>query len=185
MKLVQIKCPSCGAKLERKNDSKEITCTYCGITTIIDDEVIKVEHYIKNDISELKYQNADTYLYKMKNYDLAFKQYKSLSDLEPSDPRVWYGQLLSLTKDFSDLNIYSDPEKMKYLREIYQNYLNTSTDEKEKEIIRNKYNSYVELLNEKIDSNPNKSILKVIGAIVIITFVAMFLISIFSYFDIL
>ena len=179
MKLLQIKCPSCGANLKPKENTKEITCNYCGTTTVIDDEIIKVEHHIKNDMLELKFENASTYLNKMKNYNMAFKQYKELSDIISSDPRVWLGQLLSLTKNFSNYDIYNDSKLLEYIREVYQNYLNVEEDKTKQEKIKKEYNDYIEIVNKNIEKNTeNKyNYLSVVLVIIIIITIIIFMIN--------
>ena len=44
MKLVEMSCPKCSAKLEVNADLKFATCNYCGNQFILDDEVIRVQH---------------------------------------------------------------------------------------------------------------------------------------------
>ncbi len=39
MKLIAIKCPNCGSKLEFTPNSKTVTCEYCGFDIMVDDEV--------------------------------------------------------------------------------------------------------------------------------------------------
>lgn len=43
MKLVKLKCDSCGAVLEVKDGQKIVTCDYCGFSFIVDDEVKRME----------------------------------------------------------------------------------------------------------------------------------------------
>ena len=43
MKLVEIKCKNCGAKLKIEPDNKNVTCKYCNTDFILDDEVKKVK----------------------------------------------------------------------------------------------------------------------------------------------
>ena len=44
MKLVSIKCPSCGADLEINAEAKQAFCTYCGTKVFVDDEVQHVQY---------------------------------------------------------------------------------------------------------------------------------------------
>lgn len=44
MKLIDIKCPHCGASLKIETGSKECTCQYCGAKFLIDDEVLHVQY---------------------------------------------------------------------------------------------------------------------------------------------
>ena len=48
MKLIEMKCKNCGAKLKVNSDEKEAHCDFCGIDFKIDDEV----HHIKYDDME-------------------------------------------------------------------------------------------------------------------------------------
>ena len=48
MRLIDLKCPNCTAKLEVNADLKTIVCNYCGHQFILDDEIKHVEHTIKN-----------------------------------------------------------------------------------------------------------------------------------------
>ena len=101
MKLISLKCSNCGANLEAKEDNKKIKCQYCNATTIIDDEVIRIEHKIINDEIDRKQRNAATFLYKLKKYDDAKKLYLELSKETPEDPTVYKGIILSETENFT------------------------------------------------------------------------------------
>lgn len=48
MKLIEIKCPNCGADLHVSPKAKSAKCEYCNHDFVIDDEIIKVEHYLKD-----------------------------------------------------------------------------------------------------------------------------------------
>ena len=49
MKMVEIKCPSCGGKLKvEDSQTKLITCEYCGSQFLLDDE--KVQHITNYNI---------------------------------------------------------------------------------------------------------------------------------------
>ena len=52
MKLISVKCPSCGSNLKIKNKVSKMKCEYCGANVILDDEVVKVKHIIDGQISE-------------------------------------------------------------------------------------------------------------------------------------
>jgi len=62
MKLVKMVCPSCGAKLDVDKDKKEFVCEYCHTTTLLDDEVIRVEHVIKDENIDAKVGVANNFL---------------------------------------------------------------------------------------------------------------------------
>ena len=46
MKLIKLKCPSCGANLKVDREKKKFICNYCRTESLLDDEVIKIEHTI-------------------------------------------------------------------------------------------------------------------------------------------
>ncbi len=64
MKLIKLECPNCKSILEVNEEMKKFTCNYCGTTTLLDDEIIRVKHYnsrlddILNEIEEY-YDNGN------------------------------------------------------------------------------------------------------------------------------
>lgn len=48
MKLIKLNCPNCNSVLEVNEEMKQFTCNYCGTTTLLDDEIIKVKHISSN-----------------------------------------------------------------------------------------------------------------------------------------
>lgn len=56
MKLIKMKCPSCGASFKVEKGQKEFFCEFCRTTTLLDDGVVRVEHTIidKNKEEGLK-----------------------------------------------------------------------------------------------------------------------------------
>lgn len=44
MKLVELKCKNCGAKLSIPKDSKNVTCDFCKTTFQIDDEIKHIKY---------------------------------------------------------------------------------------------------------------------------------------------
>ena len=62
MKIFQLKCPSCGATLKVSDSLKSFTCNFCGETTLLDDELIRVEHTIKNADTEESFKKIDGYI---------------------------------------------------------------------------------------------------------------------------
>lgn len=81
MKLISLKCPSCGAKLEVNGDLDEYTCNYCGVTTLLDDEIITVKHVESKFNTE--FENVNDY-YKNGNY---LKAYNLAIDLLEEYPK--------------------------------------------------------------------------------------------------
>lgn len=143
MKLVETKCPNCGAALQVEKRNKKVKCDYCNSTFLLDDEnTINVKHMQVGQISEeQEYTNAKTNLDKLKNYDEAYKIYLSLSKRYVDDSEVWIGLLRSLTKDFSYK--YATLE----FRNLYQKYWNNYialADKKDISKYEVKYKKYIE-----------------------------------------
>ena len=143
MKLVETKCPNCGAALQVEKRNKKVKCDYCNSTFLLDDEnTINIKHMQVGQISEeQEYINAKTNLDKLKNYDEAYKIYLSLSKRYVDDSEVWIGLLRSLTKDFSYK--YATLE----FRNLYQKYWNNYialADKKDISKYEVKYKKYIE-----------------------------------------
>lgn len=143
MKLVETKCPNCGAALQVEKSSKKIKCEYCNSTFILDDEnTINIKHMQVGQITEeQEYINAKTNLDKLKNYDEAYRIYLSLSKRYVDDPEVWIGLLRAYTKDFSYK--YATLE----FRNLYQKYWNNYialADKKDISKYEVKYKKYIE-----------------------------------------
>ena len=100
MKLIKLQCPSCGANLKVNDELKSVTCNYCGATTLLDDETIKIEHHIIDDSKGDLIDTLET-LVEDKRYDQAFELGKALSEKYPKEPRVWLSLLITLTRNFT------------------------------------------------------------------------------------
>ena len=66
MKLVDLKCPSCGAKLRVNSELEEATCNYCGSKFLVEDENETKEERIikaigKEKEKDRKYYSSDEY----------------------------------------------------------------------------------------------------------------------------
>lgn len=48
MKLINLTCPNCGAKLEVNSELTKCTCNYCGGEVLVDNEKVVVEHSEKS-----------------------------------------------------------------------------------------------------------------------------------------
>lgn len=152
MKLVETKCPNCGAALQVEKRNKKVKCDYCNSTFLLDDEnTINVKHMQVGQISEeQEYINAKTNLDKLKNYDEAYKIYLSLSKRYVDDSEVWIGLLRSLTKDFSYK--YATLE----FRNLYQKYWNNYialADKKDISKYEVKYKKYIEEIEASFEND--------------------------------
>lgn len=60
MKLIELKCPSCGANLENIDPSlNSIFCMYCGSKIAITDENHKTIEYVHREIDEAKIKKSE------------------------------------------------------------------------------------------------------------------------------
>lgn len=142
MKLIESKCPNCGSSIKVAFGNKKAECDYCGTSFVIDDETIKVKHFMVGQISEeQEFINAETNLDKLQNYEEAFSIYLSLSKRYVNNAEVWIGLLRCVTRDFTYKHGSQDFKKM------YQKYWNSFValaDEKEIKKYEEKYKDYVE-----------------------------------------
>ena len=60
MKLIEKKCPNCGAHLKFDNSSKEVTCNYCNATFIIDKENDNLVDELSPEFINLQSKNVKT-----------------------------------------------------------------------------------------------------------------------------
>lgn len=149
MKLIRLKCSNCGANLETEEDNKKIKCQYCKATTIVDDEVIKIEHKIINDDIDRKITNASTYLYKLERYEDAKYIYLGLSKLIPENPIVWKGIILAETENFSKLNISFDEYAFNLIKSAFNYYKVLETDERLLKEFQKDYDNYIKATTEE------------------------------------
>jgi len=87
MKLISLKCPSCGAKLEVNESLEKFTCNFCGVTTMLDDESIVVKNIsskLESHINELKdyYENG--------NYEKCYKIAEELKQEYPKNEKIQF-----------------------------------------------------------------------------------------------
>ena len=121
MKLITIKCPSCGAKLQINNLTKKTKCEYCDNEIILDDNTLNVKHLMAGQITEeQEFINAETNLNKLKNYQDSYNTYLSLSKRYVDRKEIWLGLLRSFTNDFT---YKIDTPDFKKMYEIAKNVL--------------------------------------------------------------
>lgn len=161
MKLIRLKCSNCGANLETEEDNKKIKCQYCKATTIVDDEVIKIEHKIINDDIDRKITNASTYLYKLERFEEAKSIYLELSKLIPENPIVWKGIILSETENFSKLNMWENEYAIDFnlIKGAFNSYRALETDERLLKEFQEDYNNYIKTSNNEAKKIKNRIIL--------------------------
>ncbi len=152
MKIIQLKCPGCGAKLNVSDQLKSFTCNFCGITSLLDDEVIRVEHTIKNAEEDELYKKIDGYI-KLDYYDDAEDTVDELIEKRAYDPRTWLYAIKVYTNNYDD-NTVCD---LDMINDFFDNYKkleendnvlekNTSIIEK---YIKNKTDAIIDSINEE------------------------------------
>ena len=91
MKLIQAKCPSCGANIEVDSNRQTVTCSFCRSNIIVDDAIAKFRIELLGSINVDNLPNIDNYLiladryYKSKEYDEAYIEYSKALDLQPNN----------------------------------------------------------------------------------------------------
>lgn len=114
MKIIQLKCPSCGANLKVSDKLKSYTCNFCGATSILDNEVIKIEHtFINPEVDEL-YKKLDGYI-KINNKEKMNELIDQVIDKRPYDPRTWLYAIKVETNNYSATIAYDEEQVEEYL----------------------------------------------------------------------
>ena len=173
MKLINLKCANCGAILEIENDAKKAKCSYCNTTTLIDDEVLKIEHKIVNGEVERKLNNALTYLHKLKKYKDAKKEYLELSKTIPDDPIVWKGIIMAETEKFSKMCNFDEDNSIDFvlIEDSFESYKAVEKDKKLLNEFQEEYKNYIKRYNEAIDQeidyNTTDIAKKIIGKVLL------------------
>ena len=152
MKLITMKCPNCHANVDVEDNKQEFFCSYCRMTTKIDEEIVKVEVIDKDLDKELKV--AKTYLEDFKDYEKAFQAYQEISLKYPYEPEAWLGMILSKSENLKLPNLYLVSKSVIY-SELYEikKYLERYTilekdgSKKEENII--KINDYLDIYNKE------------------------------------
>lgn len=99
MKLVAMKCLSCGADIDLNSDRKLAFCPYCGTKMLVDDEIPKVELSGKVEVSGIPTldrlcTNAETFI-GMGDFENADRTTGEIYKNYPNDYRGYYLALLS------------------------------------------------------------------------------------------
>ena len=144
MKLLQLKCPSCGAKLSVSNHLKSYTCNFCGVTTLLDDEIIRVEHHINNVEMEEIFKKIDGYI-KLSDFESARSISDELIEKYFYEPQSWIYAITIITENFNE-NAVIDQE---LLKEYLNKYKKLESDEESKKYFIKKIESFISNYNKK------------------------------------
>lgn len=146
MKIIQLKCPSCGASLNVSDSLKSFTCNFCGTTTLLDDEIIRIEHTIKNLDNEEVYKKIDGYL-KLGYLDEAIEDVDELIEKRVYDPKTWLYAIKVYTNNYDENAWFNYEEIMEYL----ENYKKLEEDDNEKNKNVMFIEKYIKKLCDKIN----------------------------------
>lgn len=113
MKLVAAKCPNCGSNLEVNPNKETIKCEYCRSAILVDEAIAKYKLEISGEIEiknlpklENYLKNAERY-YSSKEYDEAYKIYKEILKLDPTNSLALlrYGICKTLLNNYIDFTL--------------------------------------------------------------------------------
>ncbi len=133
MKLIQAKCPNCGANLDITSNNKTIKCEYCKQNIIITELNTEKKETKKGIIntdgieSHLDLIKTGNSLLEIKEYLQAKKFFKEFSEKCPLNYQGWLGLLICRTRNFTikDNNILFQKDIEKY----YNHFRKTATEE--------------------------------------------------------
>ena len=117
MKIKNLNCPNCNAKLDINPDETYGKCSYCDTPFILEDETIKIEHEI---IDNTSLKVADTTLNKFKDYKKAEILYKMLLFKYAHKEEVYIGIIRSITEDFK--KEITEVYKLNEINDYWQKY---------------------------------------------------------------
>ncbi len=85
MKIVDVSCPFCGAKLEIETAQSFVTCEHCGKQIFVDDEVERIEHHFSAEgVEDIGYQFEKGRLKAQKDAQLDCLRGQQNTQLQPS-----------------------------------------------------------------------------------------------------
>ena len=158
MKLVSVKCPSCGASVEVDAYDKSFYCKYCGVSTVIEKDHLNTNYWDKY------VEKAEMYIDKFQDYKKAKSEYESVVRNDPGDPRGLQGLLRCATRDLTEKlyieveddspiwlpgmearvkKLFDDykaqekkPDALAFAQSVFDNYIQTNKDEYEELLTR-------------------------------------------------
>lgn len=135
MKIINAKCPNCGASLDIPNKTEKITCKYCNQSLIVDDETIRIAGNVsvKGIETDDELLSSAHELLDMKEYLKAKKKFLEYSEKNPDDYQGWLGLLVCRTRNFTikDNNILFKTDVDKY----YSHFLRVAPEDVKKEYV--------------------------------------------------
>ena len=146
MKLVPVKCPSCGAVVEVDEYSRSFQCKHCGVSTVIEKDSY---NYNYNDD---RLEKTEIMIKEHKDYKGAKLRFQTMIDTDPKDPRPWLGLIRCLTCDFTE-KLYIAPENyppiwLGHMEEninyIFSKYEQLENKQEALESIRTYLNDYIQ-----------------------------------------
>lgn len=135
MKIINSKCPNCGANLDIPEETNRIKCGHCGQTLLIDDEKIKIDANLSVDGIETNDEllTSANELLNMNEYLKAKKKFLEFSEKNTDNYQGWLGLLICRTRNFTikDNNILFSTDVNKF----YEHFLRTAPEDIKKEYI--------------------------------------------------
>ncbi len=151
MKLVAMKCLSCGANIDLNSDKKVAYCPYCGAKMLIDDEIQRVELSGKVEVSGIPtldrlcinaetfigigdFKNADRIIEEIyKNYPNDYRGY-FLALLRKTRSETYTHSALSDTPKYNVYSFYNAIPRINDLCRLANKALHFAPEEKKSEI---------------------------------------------------
>lgn len=182
MKIINLKCSNCGAKLKVESNKHEYTCEYCNTVNILDDEIIKVEHSLNDTKKEEKFKIADTYLEDFENYEEAYEAYEKLSKEYPYEAKVWIQLIRSKTRKYQLIDEIDESDFI-LCDEYMKKYLVLEKNEQEKNKNIEEYEEYknncIEVMKKLSDVSEDQKIkFRIIILLIILIFVIIMIVSV-------
>lgn len=128
VKLVNAKCPNCGAKLKLSKEDEKIECEYCHNTILVDDAIACYKLKISGNVSvEGITTNAELIesaneLLNMNEFLKAKRKFLEFSEKCPDNYQGWLGLLICRTRNFTirDNNILFENDINNYREHFFR-----------------------------------------------------------------
>lgn len=168
MELIKGKCPECGGILNIYESQNIAICPFCNMPYIVEKAIsnynineVKIQHAsninaqivnIDSKETDRMFDSANTLL-NIGEYEKAYLLYQNLINTHASDYKLWLNLVLSITKDFSYLEL--NKLQVNQIQKYFQNAVNIAKIDISE---TTKFNDYIEKVKAHQKMKKNKYI---------------------------
>lgn len=166
MKLIQMKCTTCGANFDADLSTHIHECKYCGTTNVLDADSITINKYVNSGTLDLEHeynirlQNGEYLMNELKNYEKAYDIFCELYEGSKYDTRLLEDLMISCSHNYN----YKEVVKFWLVFEnTYLDYLEAYS-KIQKDIVKvNLFQQKFEIMKHKAMGNASSTKLLILG----------------------